>query len=90
MRLHKLKIEGFRRLNNTEVNFEDATFLIGANNSGKSSVLKAIEILLSGQKRLTCEDYYSVIDPDTGETKNITNTIILEGEFRNLPKESSK
>ena len=42
MRLHTLTIEGFRRIKNATILFGDATFLIGPNNVGKSSVLYAL------------------------------------------------
>lgn len=89
MRLHRLKIKGFRRLEDVDLSFGCATFLIGQNNTGKSSVLKAIELLLSAKKTLSSADYYSVIDEDTGETKPNATTIIFEGEFRDLPEESN-
>ncbi len=88
MRLHRLIIKGFRRLMNVDLYFGDATFLIGQNNTGKSSILKAIELLLSAKKQLVSTDYYSIVDEDTGETKPDATTIIFEGEFRNLPEES--
>ena len=65
--------------------FEDATFLIGVNNSGKSTVFKAIEYLLSAKKTIPSTEYYSVIDDETGETKPAVTAIVLEAEFRNLP-----
>ena len=88
MKLHRLNIEGFRRIKSSEFLLGDATFLIGQNNCGKSSVLLAIETLLSGKKQLNSSDYYSVIDEETGETKVESTKIILEAEFRNLPAES--
>ncbi|WP_299435732.1 AAA family ATPase [uncultured Maribacter sp.] len=88
MKLHRFKIQGFKRLEDIEIYLEDATFLIGQNNSGKSSILKAIGVLLSATKTLSSSDYYSVVDEETGETKPQTTTIILEAEFRNLPEES--
>lgn len=88
MKLHKLKISGFKRLKEVTINFGDATFLIGQNNCGKSSILKAIEILLSAKKQLTSLDYHSIVDDVTGETKVDISTIILEAEFRNLPNEA--
>lgn len=88
MRLHSLKIEGFRRLKSTAVLFGEATFLIGANNTGKSSVFKAIEYLLSAKKTIPSTEYYSVIDEETGETKPAVREIKLEAEFRNLPSEA--
>lgn len=50
MLLYKLKIIGFKRHKNTELLFSDASFLIGENNVGKSSILEAIEYLLSNKK----------------------------------------
>jgi predicted ATP-dependent endonuclease of OLD family len=88
MKLYKLHIEGFRKLKKVDVLFGDATFCIGKNNSGKSSVLYAIEWLLSGNKRIDGTEYYSEIDQDTKETKIIDNTIFFEAEFRNVPIES--
>ncbi len=88
MRLHKLKIDGFKRLRNIEINLGDATFLIGQNNVGKSTIIKAIETLLSAKKTLNSTDYYSEIDEETGETKPVVTKIIFEAEFRNLPKEA--
>lgn len=90
MKLHTLKISGFKRLKEVTINFGDATFLIGQNNCGKSSILKAIEILLSAKKQLTNFDYHSIIDGETGETIVDTQTIVLEAEFRNLPEEAKQ
>lgn len=50
MRLNTIKIRNFRKLNDVEVKFGEATFLIGANNSGKSSTLDAIKYLVEGKK----------------------------------------
>lgn len=88
MRLHSLKIKGFRRLKNVEVLFGDTTFLIGQNNCGKSSIFRAIEKLLNADKRIQQEDYYSVVDDETGEVKTEENTVVLEAEFRNVPIEA--
>lgn len=74
MRLHTLKINGFKRIHNAQVNFGDATFLIGSNNAGKSSVLKAIEWLLSDKKRMATDCYCSEVDIETGENKVMTPT----------------
>ncbi|MDY6992365.1 MAG: AAA family ATPase [Pseudomonadota bacterium] len=88
MRLHSLHIEGLRRLQTIDVDFGDATFCIGPNNSGKSSVLVAIEYLLSGNKRIPEADYYSEIDEETGEKKVLSDCIVLEAEFRNVSADS--
>ncbi|MGL1936697.1 MAG: AAA family ATPase [Fibrobacterales bacterium] len=90
MRLHEIKINGYKRLKDVSVLCGDATFLIGPNNAGKSSVLKAIEYLLSAKKQISSDEYYSIADIETGETKVVDNTITIEGEFRNLPEESKQ
>ena len=86
MRLHKLSINGFKRLRTAEIEFGNATFLIGANNAGKSSVLKAIGWLLSNNKRMDIDCFCSELDEETGETKPICDTVVLEAEFRNVPE----
>lgn len=88
MKLYQLRIEGYRRLKDVSVRLGDATFCIGPNNSGKSSVLYAIERLLSADKRIPEPEYYSERDPDTGETKSVVAQVIFEAEFRNLPLEA--
>lgn len=85
MKLHSLKIEGFRRIQSAQILFGDATFLIGANNSGKSTVFKAVDYLLSGKKTIPSQEYFSAVDGDTGETKPAVTMIVFEAEFRNLP-----
>ncbi|MGA9094244.1 MAG: ATP-dependent endonuclease [Pseudomonas alloputida] len=89
MRLHKLSINGFKRLHTAEIEFGNATFLIGANNAGKSSVLKAIGWLLSNSRRMDIDCFCSELDEETGETKTICDTVILEAEFRNVPDSAS-
>ena len=84
MKLHKLKIQNFRKLNNVEVLCADATFLIGANNSGKSSTLEAIELLLNGSK-LTNEHRSKYINQDTQQECIDNKDVIIEGEFREVP-----
>ena len=90
MKLHSLKIEGYKRIKTAEIVFGDATFLIGSNNAGKSSVLKAIEWLLSAKKTIPSPEYYSIVDEETGETKPAVDIITLEAEFRNLPIEAKQ
>lgn len=90
MKLHSLKISGFKRIKSAELLFGDATFLIGPNNAGKSTVLKAIECLLSGKKQIPSQEFFSIVDEDTGETKPSVDTIVLESEFRNLPVEANQ
>ncbi|PMY38040.1 MULTISPECIES: AAA family ATPase [Pseudomonas] len=89
MRLHRLSINGFKRLHSAEIEFGNATFLIGANNAGKSSVLKAIGWLLSNSKRMDIDCFCSELDEETGETKITCDTVVLEAEFRSVPEVAS-
>ncbi len=88
MKLHSLKISGYKRLKEVNILFGDATFLIGQNNCGKSSIIKAIEVLLSAKKQLSNADFHSIIDKETNELKVDTNLVIIEAEFRNLPDDA--
>ena len=88
MKIYSLKISGFKRLKDVEIFFGDATFLIGQNNCGKSSAIKAIETLLSAKKTLTSAEFHSILDEETNEVKISTIQITLEAEFRNLPEEA--
>lgn len=85
MRIHSLKIKGLRRIRDAEFAFGDATFLIGENNSGKSTVFAALEYLLSGAEKAEPGDYYSEKDAATGITERKVDEIVLEAEFVNLP-----
>lgn len=88
MKLHSFRIEGFRRHVNTEVLFSDATFLIGENNAGKSSVLKALEYFLNGTKKIPLDDFARTVDKESGAEERIADKIVLTAEFRNCPLEA--
>lgn len=87
MRLQSLKIEGFRRHLDTNLIFSDATFLIGSNNSGKSSVLKAIEYLLSDKRKMSESDFYQILNHE-GENQQVCSKVVITAEFQNVPEEA--
>lgn len=89
MKLHSFKIEGFRRHLNTEILFSDATFLIGENNVGKSSVLKALEYFLNGTRKIPLDDFSRTFDKDNNTEEIIVDKIVLTTEFRNIPYEAN-
>lgn len=86
MKLHTLQIEGFRKIRNAKVNFGDATFLIGENNVGKSTVLAALKYLLSDIKKLNDFDYSQQINAEGQQTMN-SDKVVFTAEFRNVPHE---
>lgn len=83
MKLDYFKIKGFRRILETEVKFGDATFLIGENNVGKSSVLKALEAYFTHSHAPDEEDFFKV-----EETGYQSDEIVLEGKLIDLPEEA--
>lgn len=89
MRLHRLRIKGLRRIEEAEFLFGDTTFLIGANNAGKSTVLEAIDRLLTPKANLQPQDYHSVMNDEDGDSQcKYAESAEIEGEFRNIPAEA--
>lgn len=82
MKLYSLTIEGFRRHSCTKILFSDATFLIGENNVGKSSILAALDYLLSDEKKIPEGEFLANIDG------RVANKVILTAEFRDVPLEA--
>ncbi|MHC4445900.1 MAG: ATP-dependent nuclease [Planctomycetota bacterium] len=73
MKLTKLKTQNFRGIRELEIDVHDFLTLIGPNNSGKSSILRAIEIFLNQLK------------PEVDEfRKNSDAPIIIEGTFEDI------
>lgn len=58
MRVTRLKVDDFRGIKHCEIIFQGHTVLVGDNNTGKSTILEAVDLVL-GPERLS---RYSVID----------------------------
>ena len=57
--VNTIRIAGFRGLENIEISLPRVSVLIGTNNSGKTSVIKALQLALGDYSRyLTDEDFY--------------------------------
>ncbi|WP_198532260.1 AAA family ATPase [Salinivibrio sp. IB872] len=87
MYLHSLKVNGFKRLLDVEIELNEATFLIGQNNAGKSSFLKAIDHLLTN-KQIPIDDFYSIKNEETGDCEIGVERITMLAEFRDVSTES--
>ena len=85
MRLDYFYIKGFRRISETKIICGDATFLIGENNVGKSSVLKALEIYFSETNKLADEEFFKI-----DEQGFQVSEIILEGKLVGLPDDANE
>lgn len=57
--INVVRISGFRGISNLEISFPKVTVLIGQNNAGKTSIIKALQLALGDHSRyLTDEDFY--------------------------------
>jgi predicted ATP-dependent endonuclease of OLD family len=74
MKLTHIKIENFRCISELKCDLFDLTSLIGPNNSGKSSVLKAIELFLNLAKPSV----------DDWPKDNVDCSIIISGIFEDI------
>ncbi|SDO25461.1 putative ATP-dependent endonuclease of the OLD family [Psychrobacillus sp. OK028] len=87
-RLQKLFIKNFRAIGSQQVEIEldDIVVLVGPNNAGKSSILRAYEIVMSdGSKKceLTLDDFpHGKISPE-----NLPEIILETVVYENLPAE---
>jgi len=61
LRISHLTIENLRAVARLDLNFADVTTLIGENNAGKSTTLKAIQIFFDPAPKLSDDDYHNRI-----------------------------
>lgn len=87
MKLHSVEIKNFRKLKNCEIRFKDATFLIGPNNAGKSSVFAALNHLHKNTNA-SREDYSKTFNPED-ESYKYAEEIEIVAEYRNVPEEAN-
>lgn len=57
MRLTRLEVKGFRSLKHVEIDFDQLTLLIGGNDTGKSSMLDLLDIVLN-DRAIDSEDFH--------------------------------
>ena len=85
----KVRIENFRSIENLELTLSTNNVLIGANNSGKSNFLAAINIALGQNKNIYPEDIYVGKDEVLGKDKCATIDIkIIPIDDKNRPNKS--
>lgn len=56
--LKNIRVHGFRGLENIEIDFEPTTVIVGANNAGKTTLLKAMQLALSNSFSVTDDDFF--------------------------------
>jgi len=85
MRLEKIKIKNFRRIGEAEIVFASSSFVIGPNNCGKTSVIDAVEALLSLKSEKVSESDFRLSQDGTR-----ADVIELEGVFGGISEETSQ
>ncbi|MEH8245358.1 AAA family ATPase [Aeromonas veronii] len=88
MRLHEINIKNFRKLRDCTIHFRDSTFLIGANNAGKSSVFSSIKLLHSAGNAIR-EDYSKTYN-DEQELYEYAEEIEIIARYHNLPDDAKE
>lgn len=87
MRLNEVSIKNFRKLKDCTIKLRDTTFLIGPNNSGKSSVFAALQYLHKSTN-VTREDYSKRYD-ETEDGYIYEDEITVTAEYHNLPDDAN-
>jgi len=59
IKIDKVRISNFRSLKNVEIELEKVSLLVGANNSGKTALLKALQLAFGVERKVYREDLYS-------------------------------
>jgi len=56
--LKQVRVHGFRGLENIEIDLSPLTILVGSNNSGKTTLLRAIQFALGNSFAVTIDDFF--------------------------------
>ncbi|MDE1876766.1 MAG: ATP-dependent endonuclease [Thaumarchaeota archaeon] len=81
MIIKSIRVKNFRSIKDETIYCDKLTALVGANGSGKSSFLHAMELFYNKSSRLDLEDYY---DKDTSED------IVISTTFTELSSEATQ
>lgn len=73
--ISKIRIKGFRGIEDLEVDLSKTTVITGTNNSGKTSFLRALQLVFSNRLNVSFEDFY--IKNEVRATKIIIDTLIV-------------
>lgn len=79
MRIHSISIKNFRPFKELkEVRFGQVTTIVGKNDVGKSSILRAIKLFFDKKPKIDLEDFHDMAGPD--------ENIVIEVSFTSLPE----
>jgi putative ATP-dependent endonuclease of the OLD family len=84
VKLREIKVQNFRCLADATIPIGDTTVLVGANNSGKTALLDALRIVLTGNRanRGTPFDEYDYHMSKVGDSPQTSQGIVVELWFR--------
>lgn len=85
MKLEKIIIKNFRRISEAEITLASSSFVIGPNNSGKTTVIDAIDALLSLKTEKVSEADFRITDDETR-----VDTIELTGVFIDISDDTAQ
>jgi len=80
-----VRVNGFRGLKNIEVELEETTVLTGMNNAGKTSFLKALQIVFGNRHFITQDDFF--IENGESLEKIIIDVLIVSMEEDSFSEE---
>jgi putative ATP-dependent endonuclease of OLD family len=70
VRIVSIRISNFRSLENIEVEMDELTVLVGANNSGKTSMLDAVQAAVGATRKVLTKDDIFLDDTETDVPKD--------------------
>lgn len=76
----QVRISGFRGIRNFEISLPRTTVLIGPNNCGKTSVLKAMQLALGDYSRYLSDEDFHIDDADNRSDKIVVDIRIIPTE----------
>ncbi len=92
MKISRIKIENFRGIKNAEILFPDHVVFVGDNNTGKSTVLEAIDLVLGPERlhRPSPVDEHDFFAGEYLETEDTPVSINVEVIIIDLSQEQSR
>lgn len=79
--IKSIQVKNFRSIKDETLHCEKLTALVGANGSGKSSFLHALELFFSKSPKVELDDYYN---------RDVSKDIIITVTFSNLSKSATE
>ena len=85
--LDRIRIRGFRSIRSLEMPFTRPSVLIGSNNCGKSTVLKALQLALTDELTVTPHDFHRDEEGKTADTLLVDVRFVpVDGKGRRLAR----